>query len=62
MRYLMYSISYNDRQLAVDEFRKISPKIRAQLADLDYSTAESKCPQKMPIAKLMQQAIRKLDI
>jgi predicted aldo/keto reductase-like oxidoreductase len=59
MRYLMYCNSYDDQQLAVEEFKRIPPNIRAQLADLDYSTAESKCPQRMPIAKLMQHAIRK---
>jgi predicted aldo/keto reductase-like oxidoreductase len=59
MRYLMYCNSYNDYKLAADSFNKIPQKIRRYLPELDYSEAERKCPQGLPIAKLMQEAARK---
>jgi predicted aldo/keto reductase-like oxidoreductase len=34
---------------------------RKRLARIDYLTAENACPQKMPIAKLMQHAIETLS-
>jgi len=60
MRYLMYCRSYGDRDGAVAEFRKIPIRIRKQMADLDYSLAEQRCPQKMAIGRLMREAIEKL--
>ncbi|MCP4623412.1 MAG: aldo/keto reductase [bacterium] len=61
MRYLMYCRSYGDRAHATAEYRKIPPKIRARLTGIDYSTAEQKCPQKMAIAQLMQEAADELS-
>jgi predicted aldo/keto reductase-like oxidoreductase len=61
MRYLMYCNSYHDYGLASAEFKKIPQKIRTGLPRLDYSTAERKCPQGLPIAKLMQEAKKKLE-
>ena len=60
MRYLMYCNSYDDYELAVDGFRKIPGKIRKQIARLNYSAAESRCPHRLPIARLMQEATEKL--
>jgi hypothetical protein len=62
MRYLMYCNSYGDDALATEGFKKIPQKIRRDLARLDYSKAERKCPQGLPIAKLMQEAKKKLEI
>jgi predicted aldo/keto reductase-like oxidoreductase len=62
MRYLMYCNSYDDYKLAVDSFRKIPEEIRRHLPHLDYSAAENKCPQGLPIARLMQEAARKFKI
>ena len=56
MRYLMYCNSYNDYELAADGFKKIPDKIRKQITRLDYSAAESRCPHRLPIARLMQEA------
>ena len=56
MRYLMYCRSYGDRDHATAEYRKIPQRIRENLTRIDYSLAEKKCPQKMAIAKLMQEA------
>jgi hypothetical protein len=61
MRYLMYARSYGNHQEAIDLFKKIPAKVRAQLIHLDYRLAEQKCPQKMPIGKLMQQAVEELS-
>ena len=62
MRYLMYCNSYDDYELASAGFRKIPQKIRTRLAHLDYSMAERKCPQGLPIAKMMRDAKKKLEI
>ncbi len=59
MRYLMYCNSYDDYELAATEFKKIPQKIRSRLTRLDYSLAERKCPQGLPIAKRMQEAAKK---
>ena len=61
MRYLMYSRSYGDHDHACEHFRKIAPSIRRQMAGLDYSMAEQKCPQKMPIGRLMKEAVEELS-
>jgi predicted aldo/keto reductase-like oxidoreductase len=60
MRYLMYCNSYDDYGLAAAGFKKIPQKIRTDLTRLDYSMAERKCPQGLPIARLMQEAQKKL--
>jgi predicted aldo/keto reductase-like oxidoreductase len=59
MRYRMYCNSYDDYKLAADSFNKIPKNIRRRFTHLDYSMAERKCPQGLPIAKLMQEAARK---
>jgi predicted aldo/keto reductase-like oxidoreductase len=61
MRYLMYCRSYDDRDDAVAEFRKIPFRIRKKMGNLDYSLAEHRCPQNMDIRRLMQEAIEELS-
>ncbi|MGD9080458.1 MAG: aldo/keto reductase, partial [Desulfobacterales bacterium] len=61
MRYLMYCNSYGDYKLAAEGFNKITEKVRRRLTRLDYSRAEKECPQGLPIAKLMQEAKKKLE-
>ncbi len=58
MRYLMYCNSYDDYEYAAAGFKRIPGKIRRRLTHLDYSLAERKCPQGLPIARLMHEAIR----
>jgi predicted aldo/keto reductase-like oxidoreductase len=60
MRYLMYSRSYGDHERAAQLFRRIPQRIRVDLASLDYTKAEQRCPQKMAIGKLIRQAVREL--
>jgi predicted aldo/keto reductase-like oxidoreductase len=61
MRYLMYARSYGNPQRACRHFRKIPPDLRLQIANADYSAAEHRCPQQMPIGRLMQEAFKALS-
>ncbi len=61
MRYLMYSRSYGEHDHACERFRNIAPSIRRQMDNLDYALAEQRCPQKMPIGRLMRQAGKELS-
>ena len=60
MRCLMYGRSYADRDYAVTEFKSIPENSRRQLAALDYSLAEQKCPRNIPIGKLIKAAVEEL--
>ena len=61
MRYLMYARSYGNHKKAGERFRKIPQRIRRQLIDLDYTSAEERCPRKMAIGKLIRAAIKELS-
>jgi len=60
MRYLMYYNSYGEQDLAKELFAQIPGKVRNKLLSTDYSLAEVRCPQRMPIAKLIAEAVSKL--
>ena len=60
MRYLMYHNGYAQKQAARQFYSELPPKIRNSISSIDYSRAEKLCPQKMPIARLMAEAARKL--
>jgi predicted aldo/keto reductase-like oxidoreductase len=60
MRSLMYHNSYGDRDLAKQTFAAIPVETRAGLLKTDFSIAEARCPQRMPIARLMREAVEKL--
>jgi predicted aldo/keto reductase-like oxidoreductase len=60
MRYLMYYESYGDRHRARSLYGKLSREVRALIGSFDYSPAEKKCPQRMPIGRLMRRARRVL--
>ncbi len=60
MRYLMYSRSYGEHEQAKAKYKKLPAETRRRMTRLDYSMAEKKCPQKMVIGKLMQEAAREL--
>ncbi|MDZ7581935.1 MAG: hypothetical protein U5R30_15465 [Deltaproteobacteria bacterium] len=61
MRCLMYSRSYGNREQARAVFRSMPPETRRRLAALDYGAAESRCPQKLAIGHLVQQAVREFS-
>jgi predicted aldo/keto reductase-like oxidoreductase len=60
MRYLMYYNSYGDRTRARQLFAQIPGPVRNRLLSADYSLAEARCPQHLPIAKLVAEAVSKL--
>jgi len=60
MRYLMYYNSYGDTERAKQMFSELPIKARRGLTGADYRLAEARCPQRMPIAKLMSEAAQKL--
>jgi predicted aldo/keto reductase-like oxidoreductase len=60
MRYLMYYNSYDMPEMAREHYAQLPADIRARIASVDYSLAERNCPNRMPIAKLMNEAASKL--
>jgi len=60
MRSLMYHNSYGDSQLARQTFAEIPADVRSRLLTADYRLAEQRCPQRMPIARLVREAVEKL--
>ncbi len=56
MRYLMYYHSYGDCDRARSLFAELSMAVRKHISALDYSRAERRCPQGIPIGKLMRKA------
>ena len=62
MRYLMYHDEYDSPQRAVRLFHDLHPMMRKNLALINYSSAEQRCPQKLPIARLMNRAVKVLSM
>jgi predicted aldo/keto reductase-like oxidoreductase len=60
MRYLMYYNSYGNRQEARELFTQIPGDVRSRLLSTDYRPAEARCPQHLPISKLVAEAVCKL--
>lgn len=61
MRYLMYYNSYGERQEARELFAQLPGGVRSRLLNTDYGVAESRCPQHLPIGKLVAEAVSKLS-
>ena len=57
---LMYARRYGKRDWAANRFAQIPLEIRSKIKDSNYSRAEKICPQKMPIAQLLQEACMEL--
>jgi predicted aldo/keto reductase-like oxidoreductase len=60
MRYLMYYDSYGEKDEARRLFAQLPADARNKLLSADYTVAEARCPQQMPIAELMAEAAGKL--
>ena len=60
MRYLMYYNTYGDKDRARALFAQIPVEARDKLLGTDYSSAEVRCPQRLPIGKLIAEAVGKL--
>jgi len=56
----MYSRSYGNKEQAQAVFQSMPAETRRRLAALDYTAAESRCPQKLAIGRLVRQAVREL--
>ena len=61
MRYLMYHDEYGNQEQAMQLFNDLPEQVRRRLVRTDYAKAEMRCPQKMPIARLMHRAVEKLS-
>jgi hypothetical protein len=61
MRCLMYAHSYGNRKRGKTLFQKIPVITRRQMMVTDYSLANQRCPHKMPIDKLMKEAVKELS-
>jgi hypothetical protein len=57
----MYCRDYRDREYAIAQFNRIPENIRRRMADLDYTQAEKRCPQKMAIGRLMREAVEEFS-
>jgi hypothetical protein len=57
MRYLMYASNYEDKERGSLLFKQIPQEVHRRLVTTDYSPAETRCPQNMPIARLMKKAV-----
>ena len=60
MRYLMYYNSYGEQENARELFARIPDRIKNKLLSTDYRFAEARCPQHLPIGKLIAEAVNKL--
>jgi predicted aldo/keto reductase-like oxidoreductase len=60
MRYLMYYNSYGDTEMARQLYSELPTDARQRMLTADYSLAESRCPNRMPVARLMREAAGKL--
>jgi predicted aldo/keto reductase-like oxidoreductase len=60
MRYLMYYNSYGEREEARELFAQIPSDVKSKLLNTDYSIAEARCPQHLPIGKFISEAVCKL--
>lgn len=56
MEMLMYARGYGLRDFAAKLFAGLPAEVRAKIDQAEYSLAERRCPQKMPIAQLMRDA------
>ena len=57
MRYLMYSRSYGDLERGSFLFKQLPLEVRTRITRTDFKPAEQKCPQRMPIGRLMKEAV-----
>ena len=60
MRYLMYYNSYGDAELARQNYATLPAQARQRMITADYSLAEMRCPNRLPISRLVREAARKL--
>jgi len=54
MRHCMYQHGYGDRERALRFFRRLPEKVKTGLIAFDYTAAEHRCPQQIPIGKILK--------
>jgi hypothetical protein len=57
MRYHMYCRGYGRADWAREQLSTLPETLRQQMREVDYSAAEARCPQRMPIGRLMREAL-----
>ena len=62
MRHMMYARSYGDRDRARTFYQSLPETTRRQMRQVDYREAERKCPQGLPIGRLMKAAKLEFNI
>ena len=60
MRYLMYYKNYGEHDEAKKLFAQIPENVRNKLLSTDFSQVESRCPQNLPVGRLVAEAVNKL--
>ena len=60
MRFMMYSQSYGEHDLAKSLFAKLPEEARAKLLAADYKASEAACPQRIAIGQVVRDACEKL--
>jgi predicted aldo/keto reductase-like oxidoreductase len=60
MRCLMYAREYGDRDLGKTTYQALESKIRKAIPRWDYAAAEQRCPNGLPIGRLMREAAAEL--
>ena len=60
MRYLMYYNNHSYRDEAKMLYAQLPADVKNRLLTIDYTKAQNACPQKLPIASLISQAVQKL--
>jgi predicted aldo/keto reductase-like oxidoreductase len=56
MRCLMYARDYGDRDLGKTTFQSLPAEMRMAIPRTDYAEAERRCPNSLPIGRLMREA------
>ncbi|MGD8493261.1 MAG: aldo/keto reductase [Desulfobacterales bacterium] len=60
LRCSMYYHSYGDRDTALRLFNSLPPDAKSNILKADYAKAERRCPQNIPIAKVLKKAYEEL--
>ncbi len=60
MRCLMYYNSYGRPDMAKEVFAEIPASVKTKLLSTDYTTAQARCPQHLPISRLVAEVVSKL--
>jgi hypothetical protein len=61
MRYMMYYHGYGHRERARELFAELPSEARRQLAVADFRRAEAVCPNRIPIGRVVREAVTTLS-